>query len=412
MRRTPYLFVALATAGLLTACGGGGNSGETKDRIGAVKVVGASLADSGTFGFKFTVQSASGTPYQVYTERIAATYGLGLCKHFTFTGVTFAEEAACNNYAIAGAAINYGTLSAGTNTFTPASSLDPRSQVNQLILLGAGGFASGDLLIVGEGSSNDAATLATAYLTDVQTSGATTLFAQVITSLLQDGGATAGLGIGAPDGGATAGVVYMTQLAQTLVATVKTEALDKGATRVAILNTLDVTRTPRFQTVLAGIAAQQNQAAADGVQALVRAWINAYNSALRAAVVPYAGKVVIVDAFQGFNDELDNLAQYGLTNKTSTVCFETFAAAGGTKTGASPQPVLPGTIGLGDDDVSTPVPPICNDATASSIRPTESDTGTDWWKTYLFADNFHPTPYGHQLLAQLVAKRLTEAGWL
>jgi outer membrane lipase/esterase len=303
-------------------------------------------------------------------------------------------------------------LSAGTNSFTAASPTDPRSQVNQLILLGAGGFASGDLLIVGEGSSNDAATLATAYLTDVQTSGATTLFAQVITSLLQDGGATAGLGIGAPDGGATAGVVYMTQLAQTLVATVKTEALDKGATRVAILNTLDVTRTPRFQTVLAGIAAQQNQAAADGVQALVRAWINAYNSALRAAVVPYAGKVVIVDAFQGFNDELDNLAQYGLTNKTSTVCFETFAAAGGTKTGASPQPVLPGTIGLGDDDVSTPVPPICNDTYASSITPTENATGTNWWKTYLFADNFHPTPYGHQLLAQLVAKRLTEAGWL
>ena len=129
-------------------------------------------------------------------------------------------------------------------------------------------------------------------------------------------------------------------------------------------------------------------------------------------MAPYAGKVVIVDAFQGFNDELDNLAQYGLTNKTSTVCFETFAAAGGTKTGASPQPVLPGTIGLGDDDVSTPVPPICNDATASSITPTESATGIDWWKTYLFADNFHPTPYGHQLLAQLVAKRLTEAGWL
>jgi len=406
MRTTTYLFVALATASLLTACGGGGNSGETKARVGAVKVVGASLADSGTFGFKFTVQSASGTPYQVYTERIAATYGLGLCQHFSSPdgGASFTVDAACNNYAVAGAAINYGTLSAGTNSFTPEPT-EPRSQVNQLALLGAGGFSSGDLLIVGEGSSNDAAALATAYLTDAGTSGATTLFPQVITSLLQDGGATAGLGVGAADGGATAGVVYMTQLARTLVASVKANALDKGATRVAILNTLDVTRTPRFQKVLADIAAGPGgQTTANNVQALVRAWINAYNSALNAAVAPYVGKVVVVDAFQGFNDELDNLAQYGLTNKTSTVCDQTYQAslsATATFTTAGDTSLNTGAVVLA-----------CNDTYASSITPTENATGTNWWKTYLFADNFHPTPYGHQLLAQLVAKRLTEAGWL
>jgi len=56
------------------------------------------------------------------------------------------------------------------------------------------------------------------------------------------------------------------------------------------------------------------------------------------------------------------------------------------------------------------VPAACTDAYASSM--TSHAGGADWWKTYLFADNFHPTPYGHQLLAQLVAKRLTEAGWL
>jgi len=31
---------------------------------------------------------------------------------------------------------------------------------------------------------------------------------------------------------------------------------------------------------------------------------------------------------------------------------------------------------------------------------------------YLFADDVHPTPYGHKLLAQLVNKELILAGWL
>ena len=55
----------------------------------------------------------------------------------------------------------------------------------------------------------------------------------------------------------------------------------------------------------------------------------------------------------------------------------------------------------------------CTDTAASSITPSAGADGTTtWWKKYLYADNFHPTPYGHQLLAQMVAKRLTEAGWL
>ena len=39
-------------------------------------------------------------------------------------------------------------------------------------------------------------------------------------------------------------------------------------------------------------------------------------------------------------------------------------------------------------------------------------TGADWWKTYAFSDSFHPTPLGHQLLAQLISRTLAQAGWL
>ncbi len=408
-----HTLAALVAACLLAACGGGGNSGETKLTPVGLKVVGASLADSGTFGLKFTVQSASGTPYAVYTERVAAAYGLSLCAHYRSTngGVSYTTNDACFNHAVAGAAINFGLMTDSSSdadtvndTFTPLASV-PSNMLYQLSELSARGLGSGDVLIVGEGSSNDAAQLITAYLTDAQTAGTlnTTLFVQVINSLMQDGGATASSA--ASDGGAAAGVAYMSKLAQTLVASIKSQALDKGVQRVVVLNTLDVTRTPRLQAVLGTLNATQ----AAQLQALFRAWVQAYNSALNTAVAAQGGKVVVVDLYAAFNDQLDNPAQYGLTNVTSTVCFETVNAAGATKTNSV---VAPGTIGLTDTDVSVSVAQTCNDAFAASITPTQNATGADWWKTYAFSDSFHPTPYGHQLLAQLVNKRLAEAGWL
>ena len=54
----------------------------------------------------------------------------------------------------------------------------------------------------------------------------------------------------------------------------------------------------------------------------------------------------------------------------------------------------------------------CNDSYAGSITPSANATGTTWWTTYLFADNFHPPPRGHELLADVVTRRLRTAGWL
>jgi outer membrane lipase/esterase len=405
MKRLYYAAIALACA--LSACGGGGNSGESKVDVGNVKVVGASLADSGTFGFKFTVQSSTGTPSQVYTERIAATYGLGMCNHYNSHtgGLSYdASNNACYNYAVAGSAINFGVLTDGNSdtvkeTFTAVGAA-PTNQLFQLTQLGALTWSASDLLIVGEGSANDTATLITAYLTDAQTAGTlnTTVFKQVINSLMADGGVTAGAGVLATDKGTAAGVAYMTKLAQTLVASVKTHALDKGAKRVVVINTLDVTRTPKLQAVLAGLPTLQ----AAQLQGLFRAWIQAYNAALNAAVAPYAGKVYVVDLYTNFNAELDDPAQFGLSNITNTVCDEVVNNGGTTSVATA------GTTAL-----STPsTVAACTTSAASAITPHQNGGSSTWWQGYLFADNFHPTPYGHQLLAQLVAKRLTEAGWL
>lgn len=375
-----FLMAAVAAAALLSACGGGGgNNGETKVQISSVKVVGASLADSGTFGYKFTVQSATGTPYQVYSERIAATYGLGLCAHYVFGSSTgFTPQAACTNYAVAGAAIN--------NYTAPTS---PLSQLQQLRDVGATGFGRGDLLIVGEGSANDTATLlgAVSSPTNFQALMLTVLSPQVF------GGAMT-----ADPSGATAGVLYMQALADQLVAEIKASAIDKGATRIAVLNTLDVTKTPKFQAVLASLSAPQ----AAGITALAAAWVQAYNARLAANVLPYADKVVVVDFYKSFNDEIAAPAQYGLSNTTATVCDEV-VNHGMTSL------ITAGTTALSN---APAVPLACNDFAASATTPRLNGGTTTWWQSYLYADNFHPTPYGHQLLAQLVAKRLTEAGWL
>ena len=386
-----FLMAAVASAALLTACGGGGNNGETKASITSVKVVGASLADSGTFGYKFTVQSTSGTAYKVYPERIAATYGLSaLCSAYTSPdgGSTWVTHSSCTNYAVAGARVNYTSGATSVDTV-------PVSAIKQLTDIGNAGFSSGDLLIVGEASANDMAAL----LTAAQTS--TSAFTTMLSSLLSTSVIAANA-----SSPATLGVLYMQALADKLTTAIKTNALDKGATRVAVLNTLDVTQTPRFQAVLAGLS---TSAAAD-LRALVTAWTQAYNSRLASNLAAYSGKVAVVDFYTNFNAEMNDPAQYGLTNVSATVCDQVYSQANS---------VTPSVATAGSTSLSTVVSGVpvvaaaCSDSAASAITPTAGATGAStWWQTYLYADNFHPTPYGHQLLAQLVAKRLTEAGWL
>ncbi len=388
---------ALVAACGLAACGGGGNSGATKQTITSVKVVGASLADMGVFGYKFTVQpSQAGTSYPVYSERIAAAYGVsGFCKAYTFAGgSTFTPNAGCTNYAVAGAAVhNYVAAASGEVSSVPTSA------IKQLVDAGVAGYGANDLLVVGEASSNDAAALATAYLTTAAAAAQSQVdnaYPNLLASLL--GGSTTQALMTSDSSGATAGGAYMQALADKLTTAISTHALARGARRVVVVNTLDVTRTPKFQAVLAGIQSAQGATAAAQIQTLVRTWIQTYNTRLASNVAALGAQVALVDLYQGFNDELNDPAQYGLINITTTVCDEIING------GATP----------GVTALSTPsVVPACTDAAASSITPSTGSDGTRlWWQKALFADNFHPTPYGHQLLGQLVAKRLTEAGWL
>jgi phospholipase/lecithinase/hemolysin len=382
---TPWAVAAACAAALLVSCGGGGGDTTTRAQVGSLKVAGDSLADVGTFGYKFTVQ---GSASLIYPERVAQSFGLGTgCSFFKFTGTTFIPNptAGCTNFAVGGGVIN------GPGSGLTAS--DPRNLNVQLSAAVAGGnYAATDLLLV-DGGGNDAATLVGAYL-KAATDGGASYLAVLGTQLTPAQVAAAAAGGAA--GLATAGSTYMTALADTYYGLIKSLALDKGAQRVAVLNMPGITNTPRFQTVLDSIAAANGGGTAGATaraqsEALFKGWVVAFNTQLATRASGNAA-VAVVDFYTSFNDQVANPAQFTLTNVKTPAC-----------------PIT----GVGSDGLPTYTFPTCTDAALSAQTPPAGATGgANWWRSYAFSDSFHPTPYGHQLLAQLISRTLATAGWL
>ncbi len=381
MKQFRITMAALASSLLVVACGGGSSADTTPPiEVGTVKVFGDSLADSGTFGLKFTVQSAD---TQIYPERIAAAYGKTLCNFFAFTGSTFVpnSKAGCSNFAIGGGVINSATLLAA----------DPRRVPVQLATAASlGAYNASDLVVI-DGGGNDAADLVGAYLAIPKDKGAS--FMKLLGTLLTPAQVGAIMAGGASTI-AAGGVTYMQALADSFQASIKTHVLDKSAQRVVILNMPSITNTPRFQMVLDGIAAASGGGTAGATaraqsEALFRSWMEGFNKQLEAKFTGES-RVAIADFYTAFNDQVSMPAQFALSNVKTPAC-----------------PVT----GMGSDGLPTYTFATCT-ATALSAAPPAGVSGADWWKSYAFSDGFHPTPYGHQLLGQLISKTLTVKGWL
>jgi phospholipase/lecithinase/hemolysin len=169
----------------------------------------------------------------------------------------------------------------------------------------------------------------------------------------------------------------MQQLAQTYWTTVKAGTLDKGATRVALLNMPDITLTPKFRGIAGEIAAAEGAAAATAYQAAVRQWIVAFNTEL-ARLVAGESRVVLVPVQEAMAAQAATPAAFGLTNVTDASC----------------PPVA---------DF-----PACTDAALDASPPAGLTAG--WWKTWAFANEFHPSPRGHELLAATVEQALARGG--
>jgi phospholipase/lecithinase/hemolysin len=373
--------VSAVAALVLVACGGGDPIGP-KQAVTRVVVAGDSLADVGTFGFKFTVQDATNPKgFPVWNEIVGKTFGLSSqCNFYAFTGTTFVQNTAaanCLNFAIGGGRVK--------NLASQGGDAGPQSVPLQLATaatVAGGQWAAGDLILV-DGGGNDVADLVGAYL-----GGASNPAAYQAFLAQQLDGATLAALLPQTNGGALAAGAYMSKLADTYYAAIKASTLDKGAKRVAVLNAPDITLTPRFKMVLMGVAGSAGQAAATGLQAAIRGWIQAFNARL-AVNVGADSRVALVDFYADFSDEVANPASYSLTNAADAAC-----------------PVT----GVGSDSLPVYSFPTCTSAALDAAPPTGKTAG--WWKTYAFSDGFHPTPYGHQLLAASVNRAIARAGWL
>jgi outer membrane lipase/esterase len=362
----------------LVGCGGN-DSLPPKTSINKVYVMGDSLADVGTFGgVKFTVQDPL-TPSNslIWPQIIANQFGLNgadQCNFYAFTGSTFAANTTpgCTNYAIGGGRVRVKDADGGNlNPLTVGTQMASRAL--------SGDYTSGDLVLL-VGGGNDAADLTTAFLRaaadPTNTGGMVTAFQTFLLQQLPI--ADVGQLLTQDPTGSSAGVAYMTALANTFYEDVSTKVLAKKASHVAILNMPDITITPLLQATLSTMSPAQ----AGQVQALVRAWITTFNAQLKTRIGSDT-RIALVDFYADFQDEVNKPTDYGLSNVTNPVCTTDMGLLGN----------FP-----------------CLSTTLDASPPAGNTAG--WWKRYAFSDGFHPTPFGHSLLAASVSRALARAGWL
>lgn len=399
----------LVAALALAACGGGGEVSPAGPAV-SIKVFGDALSDVGTFGSKATVQ---GPESRLYPELIADLYGSSRqCNHFVATGATIAPNAgttACTNFAVGGGVINPAA--------TGVPSADPRSLEVQLrAAVAASPYAPSDLLMVHIGHDDFAALLAAylhwrhvVYRADVPVSVA---FVDQLHTLLDPAVVDAALA-GNPLG-RDVGILYMEALAERYYALLSNQALARGPQRIVLVNWPDMTTTLWFYDLTShnmfyaflGAPGLALTAATSSVVTTSKAWISAFNNRL-AELASRDPRVLLVDYYAESRRFAQSPAEFGLTN-LGPVCTPL----------PKPRPsIIPvGTTWIWVYDLpnctaaalsaSPPVPP-------DPRAPTDGSTATaDWWTRFLLADDYYPTPYGHVLLARMIARRLGEVGWL
>ncbi len=377
------LTAAVAAAVILVACGGGDGSSsasspsssaaDTPSAPGtpSVKVVGDSLSDSGTFGYKFTVQGKLGAPAQIWTDHVAtAVAAAPLCPRYDHMLKPNPSATACTSFAVGGAGIN----PRGESDITSAS------VVQQLKDLRAQGpFKPEDFLLV-SGGGNDIADLMDAFGLRRFDSGWS--FLSLTRELIPAG-----------SGGATLshiGEAYAVKLADRLADALTAEALNVGAQRVVVLTAPDITLTPKVRGWMQSKKRQFDRMAWDGttyadeIWDVTLLWTTAFNRQLKARL---AGdpRVVVVDFHAELHNWVRDPARYGLTNNFTPAC---------------PVAMIDGT-GEPVYDIST-----CTEALLNATPPKG-----DWWKSYVFSDGFHGTPRTHLVLGELVVKAIEAKGW-
>lgn len=381
--RRRWHFSALAAAALIVAgCGGGTTDSPLVTRVIAF---GDSLSDIGTYtpatqiplgqpagvppflGGKYTTNTFTGytatsntSTSNVWVEWIAARVGVPITPAevgFATTRVPCPAQASglafsCTGYAQGGARVtdpNGIGKSSGQLTIPIVQQI--ASQNTRTVPGFAAGFGPGDLVFVW-GGHNDA-------------------FTQ----------------LGAVGAGATtpaAAVAAMQTAGTELANLVKNEILGKGATRVAVLNAVDISVTPGFSGQPAQTKALLTQLTAE------------FNNSLTTGLAGSAAQIIDVRGY--LSQVVANPSIAGLTNTTTAVC--------------DPAKIAAATGGRVTNGTSL----FCNGSPASafpaplpSLNTLKDNTSAS---TYLFADDVHPTTGGHKATADFVWNAVKSFGWV
>jgi outer membrane lipase/esterase len=161
-----------------------------------------------------------------------------------------------------------------------------------------------------------------------------------------------------------AAVVAMGTAGTELAAYIKNQIVGKGARYVTVINLPDVSKSP--------FALSQSAQ----TQVLINAMVTTFNAQLQQGLSGV--DVLAVDAYTVSRDQNANPSKYGFSNVTTPACD------------LSPQKNILG----------------------SSLICTRQNLIAGAVDKYEFADGAHLTPYGYQVLADLVSAELAKKGWL
>jgi outer membrane lipase/esterase len=403
MSKLKCLVSAAVAAAFLAGCGGGGGS-SSSNPAGLTSIVsfGDSLSDAGTYavggvaapaaagggaGGRYTVNPGTATPTKIWLDFIAGELKLpapcaavtGLNGQGPFA-VPRAPVTTCTNYAQGGSRV---TLPVGPgNAAIPGNEIlgqltEPvAKQIEDHLRRNNGTFNPKALVTVLAGG-NDVfmqGGVAAAAGSINPTNPATIAAFQGAANLA--GWTPAQVGAVLTGGGAaavqTALITNMGQAGKELATLIKNEIVGKGAKHVLVVNLPNVGATPN------GVEGGTQAAAVSTAMA------QAFNKALGDDLKGVAG-VVIADAFTRSTDQFNNPTAYGLSNVRDRSC----------KFVTGTLPNTSGNILRG---------------TSLTCNPTNVFPGD--LSRYGFADDVHPSPYGHQLLAQYAAIVLAAAGLL
>jgi phospholipase/lecithinase/hemolysin len=386
MKKFHVLTTVLAAAAFLSGCGGN-DAGDQTPRVAFTQMVnfGDSLSDVGSYDvgvvklaggghFSINGQGATGLLYINWTEFLAGTLQLsqpcaaetGLTPVAPFVTVvgdetpTFHDASnggTCTSYAQGGARV---TAPVGPGNAALLNPADPTTYSDALGALTVPVVTQISNYLAHNGGTFNDKQLVTVF------AGGNDLFIQVATFQ-----AEVAAGVSATQA-ATDTVTAMGLAGAQLAGYVNQLILAKGATHVVVVNLPDVSLTP--YAISAGTSAQ----------ALVKQMTVAFNTQLQAGLT--AGpSLLYVDAYTTSQDQVTNMAQYGLANVTTPACDPTKASSS----------------------------LLCTKNTLiAAVAPAASGAAATVANTYEYADDVHPTPYGYRLIAELVGEQMAIKGWL